>query len=338
MSSPLSVKNPRIFYTFVGLGLILVTAFIGFSLQPVGSGEGQVVVHIPRGTGFFQIVERLDKAGLITNRPFFYILAVAKGAARQIRAGEYELSFAMSPTEIIDKLVQGEIKSYMVTIPEDLTLREIADRLAAENLVDRKVFLSLLRDRAFLSSLGIKADSAEGYLFPETYRLDRSMTERDIIRIMVKQFWKELTPEMTRRAADMGLSVHQWVTLASLIGSETGYKEEKPLISAVFHNRLKRGMRLQCDPTVTYNLEHFDGVIRRVHLLKEHPYNTYRIQGLPPGPIGNPGRDSLRAALYPAAVDYLYFVAAGDGSHNFSRNLTDHRRAVAKYQIQRKKQ
>ncbi|MCX7634539.1 MAG: endolytic transglycosylase MltG, partial [Syntrophales bacterium] len=197
--------------------------------------------------------------------------------------------------------------------------------------------LTLAHDRRFLAALGIKAASAEGYLFPETYRLDRSMTERDIIRVMVRQFWKELTPEMMRRAAEMGMSVHQWVTLASLIGRETGFKGEKPLISAVFHNRLKRGMRLQCDPTVTYNLENFNGVIRRAHLLKDHPYNTYRIPGLPPGPIGNPGRDSLWAALYPAAVNYLYFVAAGDGSHNFSATLSEHRRAVAKYQIQKKK-
>ncbi|HOK05628.1 MAG TPA: endolytic transglycosylase MltG [Syntrophales bacterium] len=328
----------RFFFKATALaGVFFLATFILYAFSPVGGEEKGVIVEIPRGTGFRGIVEILDGAGLVANRPYFTLLALVKGAARQIRAGEYEFSASMSPTEIIDRLVQGQIKVHIVTIPEDLTVREIAARLAAEGLVDEKAFLALASDRAFLSSLGIEADSVEGYLFPETYHLDRSMTPREIMGIMVRQFWKAATPQMRKRAEEMGLSVHEWVVMASLIGKETGYRAEKPLIAAVFYNRLKKGMKLQCDPTAVYDLENFNGVIRRVHLRRDHPYNTYVIYGLPPGPIGNPGLDSLKAALYPAKVPYLYFVSTGNGSHQFSASLEEHNLAVSRYQIQMKK-
>ncbi|MDI9569619.1 MAG: endolytic transglycosylase MltG [Pseudomonadota bacterium] len=329
------LKKP-LFLAFV-IALSGALMAVNFAYRPVDASSRTVLVDIPRGDGFLQIIDRLDQAGLVTNRPLFTALAIFKGAARQIRAGEYELSSSMSPVEIIAKLVKGEIKFYMVTIPEDLTVREIAALLAASKLVKESNFLDLARDRRFVASLGVVGDSLEGYLYPETYKLDRSMGSREIIQIMNRQFWKRFTPEMRKRAAEMGMSINEIVTMASLIGKETGFKDEKPLISAVFYNRLGMGMKLQSDPTAVYDLEDFDGKITRRHLLRDAPHNTYRIQGLPPGPIANPDIDSLKAALYPARTNYLYFVANNNGSHKFSSNLTAHQQAISRYHIPRKK-
>ncbi len=321
------------------LGLLILSSlvFVNFANQPVGPSSKTILIDIPRGTGFFKIIDILDNAGLIGNKPFFYTLAIMKGAVRQIKAGEYEFSGAMSPADIIDKLVKGDTKFYRITIPEDFTVREIAARLAANKLVPEKAFLKLAFDQNFVKTLNVPGKTMEGYLYPETYKLDRSMGSKEIIQIMNQQFWKRFTPDMRQRAAAMGMTITEVVTLASLIGKETGFKDEKPLVSAVFHNRLKKGMKLQSDPTAVYNLDDFDGKIRKSHLLRDTPHNTYRNKGLPPGPIANPDIDSLTAALYPARVDYLYFVANNNGSHQFSLTLIAHHQAVSKYQILRKK-
>jgi len=316
---------------------LLVGLFFWFAYSPVGKPEYITTVEIPKGTGFLKIVDILDEKGLVKNKPFFYLLSIIKGSARVIRAGEYEFTGAMSPLEIIDKLVQGQIKYYMVTIREDVTLREIADLLAELKIVKREEFIKAARDRSFLATLQIEGNSVEGYLYPETYKLDKSMGEREIIRLMVEEFWKKFTPDLRKRAIEMGMTIGEVVTLASLIGKETGYTEEKPLISAVFHNRLKRGMKLQCDPTAVYNVPYVRGPVKKSHLRLNHPYNTYLISGLPPGPIGNPGVDSIRAALYPARVDYLFFVSNNDGSHIFSSNFSAHSKAIASYRAKKKK-
>ncbi|MFA6411567.1 MAG: endolytic transglycosylase MltG [Syntrophales bacterium] len=329
-------SKPTILF-LLGLLILGSLVFVNFARQPVGHSSKAILVDIPRGTGFFKIIDILDNAGLIENKPFFYTLAIMKGAVRQIKAGEYEFSGAMPPIDIIDKLVKGDTKSYLITIPEDFTVKEIAARLAANKLVPEKTFLKLAFDQNFVKTLNIPGKTLEGYLYPETYKLDRSMGSKEIIQIMNQQFWKRFTPEMRQRAAARGMSITEVVTLASLIGKETGFKDEKPLVSAVFHNRLKKGMKLQSDPTAVYNLDDFDGKIRKSHLLRDTPHNTYRNKGLPPGPIANPDIDSLMAALYPARVDYLYFVANNNGSHQFSLTLIDHHQAVSKYQILRKK-
>lgn len=322
--------------------VVLLAGLISYRYAhtPVNPSTAETTVNIPKGSGFLRITEILDDAGLVQNRPFFWALALFKKANRHIRAGEYELSGAMSPSDILDKLVRGAIKDYKVTLPEDITAGEVAQRLASFKLINEKEFMRLARDRLFLASLGIEADSIEGYLFPNTYLLDRSMTTREIIEIIVGQFHKRVTPEMIKRAAEIGLTVPQWVTLASMIGKESGNDEEKPLISAVFHNRLKLGMKLQSDPTAVYHLGQNGNPVnkvRREHLRADTPHNTYIISGLPPGPIANPGIDSLKAALWPAKVDYLYFVAKNDGGHLFSTNLAAHNRAVLKYQINKQK-
>jgi UPF0755 protein len=315
-------------------------AFYYYASTPVNPLTAAATINIPRGAGFLEITEILNKAGLVQNRLFFGALALVKKANRHIRAGEYELTGTMSPTEILDKLVRGQIKDYLVTLPEDITVSDVAKRLSVFRLINEKEFAALAVDRSFLASLGIEADSIEGYLFPDTYRFDRSMTTREIIRILVGKFWKEITPEMRKRAEEIGLTPTQWVTLASIIGKESGNNAEKPMISAVFHNRLEMGMKLQSDPTAVYHLEQIGNpikTVRKAHLQSDTPHNTYRIKGLPPGPIANPGIDSLRAALYPANVDYLYFVAKNNGGHHFSTNLSAHNQAVLKYQINKQK-
>ncbi|HVO67541.1 MAG TPA: endolytic transglycosylase MltG [Syntrophales bacterium] len=332
-------KYRRSFTVFtVALLLSFFLATVHYAISPVDNRNEIVTVDIPKGTSFLQSVDNLERVGLVKYKYLFYLLVVSRNAQGHIRAGEYELTTSMSPMEIISKLVKGDIKSYLVTIPEDITFREIASRLAAFKLVDEKAFLSICSDAKFLASLGIEGASAEGYLYPDTYRLDRSMSAKDIMKIMVNQFWKMFTPEMQKRAEELRMTIPQVITLASIIGKESGNKDEKPLISAVFCNRLKKGMKLQSDPTAVYNLNDFSGNIKRKHLMRDAPYNTYRINGLPPGPIANPAVDSLNAALYPAPVNYLYFVSNNDGSHQFSSSLSAHNRAVLNYQIKRKKE
>jgi len=303
-------RNIKVYLLILGVILISMAVFFRYASSPVNPHASAKIVDIPKGAGFSLVTQILNDAGLVGNRPFFWTLAVMKRANRHTQAGEYELTGAMSPTQILNQLVRGEIKVYPVMLPEDITASEVAQRLSAFNLINEKEFMALAVDRSFLASLDIEADSIEGYLYPDAYRFDQSMTTKEVIRILVGQFWKQITPEMRKRADEIGLTLNEWVTLASIIGKETVNKKEKPLISAVFHNRLKRGMKLQSDATTVYHLDR-EGSSAKIDRKKDRqantPHNTYRINGLPPGPIANPGIDSLLAALYPAKVDYFYF-------------------------------
>jgi UPF0755 protein len=319
------------FSAFLIIIFFILIAFYRYTVQPLGDNYLKKTVDIPSGAGFFKITEILNDAGLVNNRPFFWALAIGKGAARQIKAGEYEFSENMSPTEIINKLIRGEKKHYMVLIPEDISAREIAQRLVSFKLINEEEFMKLITDRNFILSLGLDEKSLEGYLFPDTYRLDRSMTTAGIIRILVNRFKEKITPEILKRAEKMKMTIHNLITLASIIGKESGNSAEKPLISAVFHNRMKLGMKLQSDPTAIYGLQENGNDVKTVltkHLKSDSPYNTYHIKGLPPGPIANPGLDSIMAALYPAKDNYLYFVSKNDGTHQFSTDLASHKRAI----------
>lgn len=317
--------------------LLFSMIFINYVESPVEFVERYVTVEIPPGASFYDVTDILRKKGLIRYKEAFYLLALLKKAPERIKAGEYELYSSMSPGDILDTLVEGKVRGYRVPIPEGFTIRQIAARLAANSLADEKKFVDSAYDEALLSSLGIEGESVEGYLFPDTYVLSRSMGEEKIIRFMVNQLRRKITFKMSERMSEIGLNMREVLTLASIIEKEGGSEEEKPLISAVFHNRLKRGMKLQSDPTVIYDIKDFDGNITKRHLLRRTPYNTYRIQGLPPGPICNPGMDAIVAALYPASVNYLYFVSKNNGAHHFSSNLADHNKAVITYQIKRKK-
>jgi UPF0755 protein len=316
--------------------LLLSMIFLNYVESPVEFIDRYVAVEIPPGASFHDVTDILRKKGLIRYKEAFYLLALLKKAPERIKAGEYEIISSMSPGDILDKLLEGKVKGYRVPIPEGFTLRQIAARLAANSLADEKRFVDSAYDEELLSSLGIEGESVEGYLFPDTYVLSRSMGEEKIIRFMVTQLRRKITFKMSERMSEIGLSMREVLTLASIIEKEGGSVEEKPLISAVFHNRLKRGMKLQSDPTVIYDIEDFDGNITRGHLMRKTPYNTYIIRGLPPGPICNPGMDAIIAALYPAPVNYLYFVSKNNGAHHFSSNLLDHNKAVIKYQIKRK--
>jgi UPF0755 protein len=318
-----------LFFAVVVLYFVLL---INYSSSSIDKKNVNVLVDIPTGSSFLKVTEILNQAGLIKSRVFFYSLTIIKKARRHIRAGEYEFNTSLTPSEMIDKLLHGEIKIHEVTIREDLSLREIASLLDKEKLIKKDDFFELASDEDFLESLNIKADSIEGYLFPETYYLDRSMSTRQIMKEMVNQFWKKVTPEMIKRAGDLRFNVHQLVTFASMIGKESGNDAEKPMISAVFHNRLRKKMRLQSDPTAIYDMDNFKGKIVRSYLRRKSPYNTYVIKSLPPGPIANPGVASLRAVLYPAPVNYLYFVSKKDGTHYFSNSLAEHNQAIKRYQ------
>ena len=321
---------------FVALSFIGVAIFLNFVRTPLDSKNAvPVTIQIPKGSSFAKIADILNQSGLVEHKLPFHLFARLKDAPTHIRAGEYELTSAMSPSVILDKMIRGEIKGYNIPVPEGFSMRQIASALAEQGLVDKKEFLKLCSDTAFLSSLGISQATAEGYLFPETYILTKAMDEKEIIMLMVEQLWKKITPDMVKRAQEIGFSLGQVLTVASMIEKEAKLKEEKPLIAAVFYNRLKISMRLQSDPTAVYGIPTFSGTITREHLKKETPYNTYQINGLPPGPIASPGLDSILAALYPAQVDYLYFVARNDGSHQFSTTLTKHNAAVARYQLKR---
>jgi UPF0755 protein len=334
MKLPNIIKKKRasLFFFLLLIPLFVYLTVLNYAVSPLGESPVLHTIDIPRGTSFSRIVDVLDEAGLVEHRLLFYLLALSQHAAGHIRAGEYELSHSMTPLDIIKKMVRGEIKAYLITFPEDFTIKEFAARLASNKLVDETAFMHLAADQHFLTTLGIEAPSLEGFLYPDTYLLDRSMDTGEIIRIMVAQFRKKVTPEMQNRARELGFSLSGFVTLASIIGKESGYKEEKPLISAVFHNRLKKGMKLQSDPTAVYDLHNSKVTITRKDLLNDNQYNTYRISGLPPGPIANPGIDSLHAALYPAAVNYLYFVSRKDGTHQFSLSFTAHNKAITRYQ------
>ncbi|PKN86193.1 MAG: endolytic transglycosylase MltG [Deltaproteobacteria bacterium HGW-Deltaproteobacteria-1] len=319
----------KIFCYALGVPVILTVVFCAwlfiYAKTPIDPQKGAtVLVDLPTGTSLVKATKILSDAGLVKNRFFFYALVGVKRATRTIRAGEYEFSTFLSPSELVDKLIRGDIKNYRVVIYEDSSLKQIAARLKEYKLIDEKTFFELAEDRLFLSSLGVQEGSIEGYLFPDTYLFNRSMSTRQIMRSMVDRFWKKISPDMIKQAAAKGLDLHQFVTFASLVGKESRKTEEKPLIAAVFYNRMSRGMPLQCDPTTVYDLKDFDGKILRSHYRRESPYNTYMIKGLPPGPIASPGLDSFQAILNPAKVDYLFFVARNDGSHFFSSKLSDH--------------
>ena len=221
-----------------------------------------------------------------------------------------------------------------LTIPEGLTIIQIADLVSQQGLTDREEFLRLAKDREFIVSLGIKAETLEGYLYPDTYKFPRSIQAREVLVAMVEQLRQVVRPDLLARMQELRMTMHEVLTLASVIEKETGSGGERPEISAVFHNRLKKHIPLQSDPTVIYGLPAFDGNLHKKDLSSPSPYNTYRVQGLPPGPIANPGIQAIRATLFPSDSRSLYFVSRNDGTHQFSATLIEHNKAVEKYQKQ----
>ncbi|MBI9083326.1 MAG: endolytic transglycosylase MltG [Desulfobacterales bacterium] len=306
-----------------------------YAQTPAGIDSKTRVVVVETGDGFSAVAHRLAQAQL-NPQPFkFTALARLKGYDKQIKAGEYELAATMPPQRLLEVLVSGKVRLYRLTIPEGYALGQIAQEAERAGFGPAAAFVHEATAPGQAQRYGIEAETLEGYLFPDTYHFPRNARARQVITAMVHRFQEVFTPQWQARAKEIAMTVHQVVTLASIIEKETGDAAERPLIASVFHNRLGRGMRLETDPTVIYGIENFDGNLTRKHLATATPYNTYRIRGLPPGPIASPGADALKAALYPAESPYLYFVSRKNRTHQFSTNLDDHNRAVRRYQLRR---
>jgi UPF0755 protein len=302
-----------------------------------GYAGGEVFIDIRPGLGTRGIEQRLVGAGVIRDSLTFRAALWLSGNARRLQAGEYRFDRPVTALAALDKIARGEVDFVSLTFPEGLTILEMAEIFESHGFGAASAFVTAAKDPSPILALDPAATDLEGYLFPETYSLPRHTDAPTLVRQMVAHFQQVLTPEFRATIEAQGLSVRQAVTLASLVEKETARADERPVVAAVYENRLRIGMALQCDPTVIYALLRggkYNGNLRRTDLAFNSPYNTYRYPGLPPGPIASPGRASIEAALYPADVDYLYFVSRNDGSHEFARSLDEHNRNVRKYQVQ----
>ena len=328
------------------LVLVLVLAVVGAGIAWWGYGllnlpyrgftGEEVFVEIPQGTGVSGIASRLADAGVVSNALAFRIAARLSGDERKLQAGEYRFAEAARPGDIVARLAKGDVYARLVTFREGLTMFEMADVFAASGIGTAAEFLAEARDASRIRNVDPRASSLEGYLFPDTYKMPRATGAKGTVDAMVAGFLRAFDADLRAEAAARGLSTHEAVTIASIVERETGQAQERPLVSAVYHNRLRINMPLQCDPTVIYALQlarRWNGNLTREHLQLNSPYNTYRYPGLPPGPIASPGRASLEAAVRPAAAGYLYFVSRNDGTHVFASTLAEHNRNVQQWQV-----
>jgi len=327
----------RVFFLLLFLSLLAAGGWLYlYAVSPVAPGDDAPrSVLIPSGVPMPGIQRILVAEGLAADDFRFRLLARLTRMERRLQAGEYRLSGSLSPLAILHELAAGRIVQRPMTIPEGANLAEVATIFANGGWLAREEFFRLAADTGFIrDELRINADSLEGYLFPDTYYLTRGQKGREIITMMaarLRSVLAEMGVAEEGRVAH-GLTLHELLTMASIVEKETAAPTERPLIARVFLNRLQMGMRLQTDPTVIYGLAMFDGNLTRTHLRTPTPYNTYVINGLPPGPIGNPGRASIEAVLRPADGSYLYFVSKNDSTHHFSQTLAEHNRAVQQYQ------
>ncbi len=315
------------------LGLTLAALLIVFQLfnSPPSQTRRFLGFSVLQGESFMSVSTRLQAEGLIRSQDFFYYLGRLTGRSKELKAGEYELNSLMTAREILQVVTGSSVKLYRVTIKEGMTMFQIAALLDEMALVDRIQFLELCWDPVFLEELNIPSFSVEGYLFPETYFLARGTSARRIIRGFVDRFWDKVDESYLERAKILGMSIHEAVIMASVIEKETGLAGEMSLISSTFHNRLKKGMKIQSDPTAIYDILPYGGRVTREHLFRKTPFNTYQIPALPLGPISNPGILAIHAALYPQQTEYLFFVSRRDGSHHFSKTYDEHKGAIEKF-------
>jgi UPF0755 protein len=324
-----------------GVFPLLFLLWIGaYIFTPAPAPEQQEIsVIIPPDLFFPAIEKKLIEAGVIEPDPRFLLTAHLMGVASSLRAGEYIFTGKLSPHRVLRELNKGSMVQQSITIQEGANLKQIAALLGDGGWLNPNRFLELCQDREFIEKLGLNLESLEGYLFPDTYLFARGGHDpKTIIMTMVAQMRKVLAETGAESGLPQAkLDVHEILTLASIVEKETGQTLERPMIARVFLNRLVKGMRLQTDPTVIYGIKDFDGNLTRQHLREYTPYNTYVIKGLPPGPIGSPGRAAIEAIMQPASGSYYYFVSKNDGSHYFSKSLAEHNRAVYKYQKRRRK-
>src|SRR5687767_10701155 len=326
--------------TVVAIGGAVVAGYIlwGRVHEPYkGYDAAEQFVQIPTGAGAGEIQRRLIDAQVVRDSLTLRAALRWTGSSRALKAGEYRFDRPMSALEVVDKLARGDVYGRRITFPEGLTIQEMGVIYQAREFGPARDFVAAARNAALIRDLDPEAPDLEGYLFPETYSLPRGTPAARLMAMMVDRFRASYTEELQARAREQQLTTRQVVTLASLVEKETGKGEERPLVAAVYRNRMRIGMGMQADPTIVYALQkagRYDGNIRREDLSIDSPYNTYRHAGLPPGPIASPGKAALEAALAPADVDYLYFVSRNDGSHVFAETLDAHNRNVREFQVE----
>ena len=331
-----------------GLGILVLVAGLGAAGaawwffrgldQPFRGYDGaEQFVEIPAGTGSVAIGRLLVQAGVVADEITFRLAVATGGQAARLQAGEYRFAEALTPRAVVDRLARGDVFVRRLTIREGLTIAEMADVFESRGFGPAAAFRRAASDPSLIADLDPNARDLEGYLFPETYTLSRAATAETLVARMVDRFKAVADPEFRRLAVASSLSLRQVVTLAALVEKETAAAEERPLVAAVYRNRLRTGMPMQADPTLIYALTragHYDGNIHKADLQFDSPYNTYRYPGLPPGPIAAPGRAAIEAVLHPADVPYLYFVSRNDGTHAFADSLAAHARNVQHYQVE----
>jgi UPF0755 protein len=320
--------------------LLLVGAGAGEAwrlMTPVGSRAATLTLEIPANEGALVIAGHLARGAVVRSAPEFLLLSALRGSVRRLHAGEYEIAPGASTVDVLALVESGRVKQHLVLHPEGASLAELAHALETQGLASAADVIRTGHDPAFLRALGVDAPSVEGYLFPDTYAFIRGMTPQQMLGRMVQRLGTKLGSTMEARARQRSLTLHQLLTLASIVEREAVARDERRLIAAVFWNRLRQGMLLQADPTVQYAVGKERRTLARADLQAESPYNTYRYPGLPPGPIASPGLDAIEASLDPAPVAFLYFVAVDDHHHHFSTTLEEHNRAVAEYRLTRRR-
>ena len=337
------MRKAVLLLAIVGLGTLAAMLWVRSTVRkPVAHASGDLIITIEPGTGTQAIIARLAGAGIVQHPTALKVYLKIAGRGGALKAGDYKFASPISPLQAIEKIERAEVVLERVTIPEGFNRFEIAETLAAKTgKATAEEFLKLTEDQTPIEQIAPTVRDLEGYLFPDTYNYSAKTTPEELVRAMVSRFEEVFTPEWTTRASELGLTVNQVVTLASLVEEEARVPDERPLVASVFMNRLRRGMLLASDPTFIYAavLAHdYDGNPNQPrHRTRLSPYNTYLVPGLPPGPISSPGRASLEAALYPASSDYLYFVVSGtSGRHKFSRTVAEHELAVAEYRRQQR--
>ncbi len=312
--------------------LLMFFSYVAFELYvPAQTGGKSIEIEIPRGATFRQAAVILHEQKLIRDKNIFLLLGKLTGADRKIRAGFYSLWSNMNPLEIFKIIRRGQIIEYEIKVLEGDSLLEISEQFEKSGIITKEDFLALAKDPDFLSAYDVEAQSLEGYIFPDTYRIPKGMPPDAALGGMIDKMREIFSSDLLIRMEETGMTENEVLTLASIIEKEAVIDTERPLISAVYHNRLRKKMQLQADPTAIYGIKTSREKITRNDLLRKTPYNTYQIKGLPPGPIASPGLKSITAALYPADVPYLYFVSLDDRTHQFSTTDKEHVEAVKLY-------
>lgn len=310
-----------------------IVVFLGSKKKPP---KEEVAVEIPDGASAQKIGKMLEEEEVITSAKRFVFHTKITGEEKNIKAGRYLFHKGMSVRQVLKTLVKGETIALSATIPEGLRLKEVAEILESELKIDRKKFLKLANNKKYAARMGITGKNFEGFLYPNTYEFNYGVTEKEVIERFVREFWKVFNDSLKKRAEEIGFTVYEIVTLASMIEEETMIEKENPIVSQVYHKRLKLDRALECDATVQFALPKHKSRLLYKDLKVKSPYNTYIHKGLPPGPIASPGKSAIIAALYPADTDFLYYVAKGDGSHIFSRTAKEHYKAIAKLRRSKK--